>query len=70
MKLAAVILAAGKGTRMKSNSQSTAYSLRQSMLSWVINAVTAAGVSKQWLWWDMERSRLPVRKDGSRLPAG
>ena len=47
MKLAAVILAAGKGTRMKSKLPKVLHTLcGQSMLSWVINAVTAAGVEQ------------------------
>ena len=47
MKLAAVILAAGKGTRMKSKHPKVLHKLcGQSMLSWVIDAVAAAGVEQ------------------------
>jgi bifunctional UDP-N-acetylglucosamine pyrophosphorylase/glucosamine-1-phosphate N-acetyltransferase len=47
MKLAAVILAAGKGTRMKSKRPKVMHTLcGQPMLSWVMDAVTAAGVDQ------------------------
>lgn len=51
MRLAAVILAAGKGTRMKSKAPKVLHKVcGSSMLSYVLDAVEAAGRELELLW--------------------